>query len=113
MLPDFGFDELVSTGMPTSSWNNQKAFHSIPSERVSVLFMQTHENQDSVAVSFFAESGEGLELPYSYLHPLKFIPLTNGAMPLVVLFEDGELVKEYDYISIDEDEIASFFDNQR
>ena len=87
--------------------------HSIPSERVSVLFMQTHENQDSVAVSFFAESGEGLELPYSYLHPLKFIPLTNGAMPLVVLFEDGELVKEYDYISIDEDEIASFFDDQR
>ena len=47
------------------------------------------------------------------LHPLKFIPLTNGAMPLVVLFDDGELVKEYDYISIDEDEIASFFDDQR
>ena len=41
------------------------------------------------------------------------IPLTNGAMPLVVLFEDGELVKEYDYISIDENEIASFFDDQR
>ncbi len=85
--------------------------HSIPSDSVHVLFMQTHVNQDSVATAFFREHGEGLALPYSYVHPYSFIPLTNGSMPLVILFKDGELVKEYDYITIDEDEIASFFEN--
>jgi hypothetical protein len=29
-------------------------------------------------------------------------------MPLVVLYEDGSKVKEYDYLSIDEKEIVSF-----
>ena len=86
--------------------------HSLPKDSVFVLFMQTHENQDSVATSFFAESGEGLVLPYDYLHPVDFIPLKNGSMPLVVLFEDGELVKEYDYLSINEKELAAFFNYQ-
>ncbi len=85
--------------------------HSIPTDSVHVLFMQTHVNQDSVATSFYHQHGEDLVLPYSYLHPYLFIPLTNGSMPLVALFNDGELIKEYDYLSIDEKVIASFFEN--
>ena len=83
--------------------------HDIPSDSVHVLFMQTHVNQDSVSVAFYSEHGEGLELAYSYLHPYEFIPLTDGAMPIVVLMQDGEVVKEYDYTTIDEGELASFF----
>lgn len=83
--------------------------HEIPSDSVYVLFMQTHVNQDSVSVAFYSEYGEGLELAYSYLHPYEFIPLTDGAMPIVVLMQDGEVVKEYDYTTIDEKELASFF----
>lgn len=83
--------------------------HDIPSDSVHVLFMQTHVNQDSVSVAFYSEHGEGLELAYSYLHPYEFIPLTDGAMPIVVLMQDGEVVKEYDYTTIDEEELASFF----
>ena len=86
--------------------------HSLPKDSVFVLFMQTHENQDSVATSFFTENGEGLVLPYDYLHPVEFIPLTNGSMPLVVLFEDGKLIKEYDYLSINEKELAAFFNDK-
>lgn len=77
-------------------------------EAFPVVFMQTHENQDSVSTAFFEEYGEGLHLPNSYLHPYTFLPLTNGSMPLVVLFEDGSLIKEYDYLSINEKEIAEF-----
>lgn len=80
----------------------------IQAEKVSVLFMQTHTNQDSVALDFFHKHGEDLVLGYSWLHPYRFLPLTNGAMPLVVLLENGELVKEYDYLSISESEIADF-----
>lgn len=83
--------------------------HSLPADSISVLFMQTHTNQDSVATAFFKEHGGGLELPYSYLHPYSFLPLTNGAMPLVVLLEDGEIIREYDYLSIDEKAISDYF----
>ena len=83
--------------------------HDIPVDSVSVIFMQTHHQQDSVSLDFFKRYGEGLELPSSYLHPYSFSPMTNGAMPLVVLFEDGVLVKEFDYFSIDEREIAAFW----
>ena len=85
--------------------------HDIPLDSVSVLFMQTHAAQDSVVTAFYAEHGDGLELPYHDLHPFDFIPLTNGSMPLVTLFMDGNLVKEYDYLSIDEKELASFFND--
>lgn len=81
----------------------------LPADSLYVIFMQTHVNQDSVSVSFYAEHGEGLELPYSYLHPYDFLPLTDGAMPIVVLLEDGKPVKEYDYTTIDENELTSFF----
>jgi hypothetical protein len=33
-------------------------------------------------------------------------------MPLVLLFDEGRLVKEYDYFSIDEKEISAFM-NQK
>ena len=85
--------------------------HDIPLDSVSVLFMQTHAAQDSVVTAFYAEHGDGLVLPYHDLHPFDFIPLTNGSMPLVTLFMDGNLVKEYDYLSIDEKELASFFND--
>jgi hypothetical protein len=86
--------------------------HNIPTDSVSDIFMQTHENQDSVSTEFFRSHGESLMLPYSYLHPYVFIPVTNGSMPLVLLFDEGRLVKEYDYFSIDEKEISAFM-NQK
>lgn len=85
--------------------------HDIPDDSVNVIFMQTHANQDSVATSFFNIHGEGKHLPYAHLHPYVFLPMTNGSMPLIILMDDGEIVKEYDYLSIDEGEIADFFGN--
>ncbi len=85
--------------------------HSIPTDSVHVVFMQTHVNQDSVSTAFYHEHGEDLILPDSYLHPYSFIPLTNGSMPLVTLFRNGELIKEYDYLSLDEKELAAFFED--
>lgn len=82
--------------------------HSLEPESFPVVFMQTSEKQDSLSNAFFTEYGEDLVLPDSYLHPFTFLPITNGSMPLVVLFEDGRKVKEYDYLSIDENEIVSF-----
>ena len=82
--------------------------HGLTPDSFPVVFMQTSEKQDSVSNAFFFEYGEKLMLPNSYLHPFTFLPITNGSMPLVVLFEDGRKVKEYDYLSIDEKEIVYF-----
>lgn len=82
--------------------------HDLPLESFPIVFMQTNEKQDSVSAAFFREYGEQVVLPYSYLHPYTFLPITNGSMPLVVLFENGQKIKEYDYLSIDEKEIVSF-----
>lgn len=38
----------------------------------------------------------------------EFIPMTDGIMPLVCLFEDGVLVKEYSYNSLDEAFLVNF-----
>lgn len=86
--------------------------HDIPHDSVSVIFMQTHENQDSVSREFFINFGEGLELNNSYLHPYLFLPVTNGAMPLILLYEDGKVVKEYDYLSLNEKEISDFMNRR-
>lgn len=84
--------------------------HDIPSDSVSVLFMQTHENEDSLVTSFYEYEGEGLALPYSIINPFEFIPLTNGSMPLVILLEEGKLIEEFDYLSLDEKKISTFLD---
>ena len=70
--------------------------------------MQEYVDMDKAAAFFFEKFGAGLPLPYSSIDPLKFIPLTDGSMPLVCLFEDGVLVKEYDRLTIDEDTISEF-----
>lgn len=84
--------------------------HDIPSDSVSVLFMQTHENEDSLVTSFYEHKGEGLALPYSIINPFEFIPLTNGSMPLVILLEEGKVIEEFDYLSLDEKKISTFLD---
>jgi len=37
-----------------------------------------------------------------------FIPMTDGMMPLVCLFEDGTLIHEYSYSTLDEVSLVDF-----
>lgn len=82
--------------------------HNIPTDSVHCFFMQEYVEMDKAAAMFFDEYGAGLQLPFSSINPLEFIPLTDGSMPLVCLFEDGVLVKEYDRLTIDETAISEF-----
>lgn len=108
-------------------------YHGIPKESCYAFFMQTVNEMDD-AVSEFWQRCAGVgnlsgaqqddadesadedsvsseaESPYAYkyIHPYLFIPITNGNIPIVCLFEDGKLVKEYDVFTIDEREITDF-----
>lgn len=83
--------------------------HDIPADSVHCFFMQEYVDMSVPVETFFEEYGAGLQLPFSSMNPLEFIPLTDGSMPLVCLFEDGALVKEYDRLTIDEGTIREFF----
>ncbi len=80
----------------------------IPENSVFCFFMQEYVDMAGPVSLFFDEYGEGLHLPYHWIYPLSFIPLTNGSMPLVCLFDDGRLMKEYDRLTIDETAISDF-----
>ena len=82
--------------------------NAIPEESVFCFFMQEYVDMTEAVSIFFDNYGEGLHLPYHWIYPLRFIPLTNGAMPLVCLFDDGRLIKEYDRLTIDEAAISEF-----
>lgn len=84
--------------------------NSLPQDSISVIFMQTSTKQDSLVKDFYKQFQNGMELPYSYLHPYNFIPMTNGVMPIIIALEDGKLVKEYDYLTLSEKELRDFFD---
>ncbi len=82
--------------------------NNIPEESVFCFFMQEYVDMSGPVSLFFEKYGEDLQLPYHWIYPLRFIPLTNGSMPLVCLFDDGALIKEYDRLTIDEAAISEF-----
>lgn len=82
--------------------------NNIPEESVFCFFMQEYVDMAEPVSLFFDKYGEGLHLPFHWIYPLQFIPLTNGSMPLVCLFDDGRLIKEYDRLTIDEAAISDF-----
>lgn len=82
--------------------------HAIPTDSVFCFFMQEYVDMSTPVSIFFDEFGEGLQLPFHWIYPLQFIPLTNGSMPIVCLFDNGALIKEYDRLTIDETAITDF-----
>ncbi len=81
--------------------------HSLPLTQIHAFFMGTEETRSDVE-TFFEEYGRSIQLNYTILEPLVFIDMTSGSMPIYALVEDGKLVKEYDYLSIDESEVIEF-----
>lgn len=82
--------------------------HDIDSTDMYAIFMEVADKQDYLVRNFYDTYGAGIHLPYTSLSPYVFLPLTNGSMPLVLLLEDGKMVKELDYISVSEREIVNF-----
>jgi len=82
--------------------------NNIPEDSVFCFFMQEYVDMSEPVSLFFDKYGEGLHLPFHWIYPLQFIPLTNGSMPLVCLFDDGRLIKEYDRLTLDEAAISEF-----
>ena len=98
MLRLFRYDDPINT---------RSLFYRVGKDFLCV-FMGKGEDDDAAVSEFFKTYGGGIALPYQILDPLTFIQLTNGSMPLVCLFDNGSLLKEYDLLKLDEQEITSF-----
>lgn len=72
------------------------------------IFMNMGDGSEDRIHELFENEGAGLELPYILLEPETFIPITNGSIPLVCLFEDSALIKEYDLLRLDEVQLSDF-----
>ena len=80
----------------------------IPSEQVLCIFLALEEDMSDQVTEFYKEKGGGLVLPYTVMEAYAFLHLTNGKMPVVLLCEDGRIIREYDFLGLDEEEIAGF-----
>ncbi len=82
--------------------------NNIPLDSVACYFMEEYVDMPSAVSLFFEHFGSSLQLPSLWTSVQEFLPMTNGSMPLVCLFEDGVLVKEYDRLTVDEGFITEF-----
>lgn len=72
------------------------------------VFMETDQDMTSKVATFFKEHIVDSSYPYTTLPPLDFLSLTNGSMPVVAFLDSGKLIKEYNYITLKEDEMVEF-----
>lgn len=121
-----------------SQWEDVVRDYSLPGKRIVCLFstqcqhcincaskingfVSRGECEASSVYEFFLKTtDEPMETmiadfngDYDFQHDILpadiFISLTNGAFPIVLLTEDGRIIREYDYFSIDEQEVKDFF----
>lgn len=80
-------------------------FYDFPEEDVFYVFMGTEEGVES----FYQES-ESTKYPYIiYNDVVNLLKINNGVFPIVILLNDGEIVGEYGFRNMKEDEIKLFF----
>lgn len=63
------------------------------------------------SVDHFFEETNSIKFQYSFLPPDKFLGITNGKMPIIILLEDGEVKGKFGYRNINENEIINFIRN--
>lgn len=86
--------------------------HELDLSRIHVVFMDLYDDPTVMdkAIPYFYEQAGIDELPLDS-HKIGYeemIPMTDGVLPLVCLFEDGKLVREYSYSTLDETHLVSF-----
>jgi hypothetical protein len=80
-------------------------FYGFPADRITYVFMG---NEESMA-KFYDQSES---VPYrGVLYPdvVRLLKAINGKFPVIVLLDNGQVVREYGYRNMKEEEIREFF----
>lgn len=83
-----------------------QTYYGFPEEDVVYVFMGTEEG-----VERFFETSESVRYRYLiYDDVASLLRMTNGVFPIVVMLEDGQIVHEYGFRNMKEQEIKQFFE---
>jgi len=86
--------------------------HDLDTSKMHIVFTTVTdrpEDMEKLIPYFYEQAGiDELGLDTHIITFDLFIPMTDGTMPLVCLFEDAELVKEYSYNTLDESALVDF-----
>lgn len=81
--------------------------HDLDVEQVFCIFMRTEQEMPQAIDRFFDEHG-GRRFPRAVLDSRPMLEMCSGALPLVLLTEEGEVAAEYDFRSLDEAAVVRF-----
>ena len=71
------------------------------------IFLNVFWGDKKSIAEFYSKTGTNI-LPYKSLSGNEFLKITNGKMPLIILVNNGEVIKNYGYRSIIDKEIIDF-----
>ena len=80
-------------------------FYGFPEKDVFYIFMGTEEG-----VELFYQESESTKYPYIiYNDVVNLLKINNGVFPIIILMNDGEIVGEYGFRNLKEEEVKAFF----
>lgn len=86
--------------------------HDLDGSRIHLVFMTVTDDladMDTLIPYYFEQAGiEDPGFSQNIITYDNFLPMTDGKMPLVCLFEDGTLTAEYSYSTLDEKAFVEF-----
>ncbi len=84
-------------------------FYGFREEDILYVFMGTEEG-----VQNFYQESESAKYPYIIYKDVKrLLKINNGYFPIVILMDDGEVIREYGLRDMKEEEIKTFFKKQQ
>jgi uncharacterized membrane protein YphA (DoxX/SURF4 family) len=96
------------------------SFCKLAARKITVIAKKTNDTDvvnyifagSQVSVDKFFRETNSTAFQYTFLPPTRFLKITNGEMPLIILLEDGKVKGKYGYRDINEYEIIRFLKNQ-
>lgn len=88
----------------------------LSAKRISTMALKAHNTSQVLYVfwdnehhptSFFTKT-ESIHFRYLEMNVLEFLDLTKGVMPLIVLYDNGKVVRSYRYADMDEAAVLDF-----
>lgn len=80
-------------------------FHGFPEENITYLFLGNEEGIED----FYEQSESARYRDVLYPDVTRLLKAVDGNMPTIVFMENGEVVREYGFRNMNEDEIKAFF----
>ena len=83
-------------------------YYGFPTDNITFVFLGS---EDGIA-RFYEESASTLYSSVLYPDVVRLLKVINGNFPVVVLLDNGEVVHEYGFRNLQEDEIKAFFERE-